>query len=120
MARLILALCLLVAGCASQANRDALIAYQSECQTGNAEACWQANRQAEANHEEATTNAGNIALIAVLLPLAILVGALGGGSVVLDDVQDHAVDAVFVVSHDLPPYSNAPTLSSEPSGLNSM
>jgi hypothetical protein len=68
-----------VSGCASQANRDALAAMQDGCNMGDAQACLNANTQAEANRQEAAGNAVliplEVAAVAVLLPLYVLMGA---------------------------------------------
>ena len=78
-----------VSGCASQEHRDQLAAMQRDCAAGFAWGCDNAKAQAEANHQEAMDNAGNVALIAVLLPLAVLVAVLGEDPMPDDDDPRH-------------------------------
>jgi hypothetical protein len=93
--RLILAACLVAAGCADQTDRDTLATLQQQCANGWQSSCPLAEQQAAVNHAEAMDNAGTAAGIILLLPLAILVGVLGGG----DDDDDGDDDEVDSFGH---------------------
>ena len=61
-----------LAGCASQANREALQRLQRDCAGGDQSSCAQEPYQEAINHDEAISNGVEAAAIVVLLPLIVL------------------------------------------------
>ncbi|MGC1410744.1 MAG: hypothetical protein WA864_17580 [Acetobacteraceae bacterium] len=85
-----------VSGCASQDHRDQLATLQQQCAWGWHSSCNEAAALAEANHQEAMADAGNVALttlevvgIIALVPLYILAGGDSDDDEVMVDEFGH-------------------------------